>query len=328
MKKTFLASLLFVIGFASPVKAEPEWIEYYEFTAPFQTKLKTVHYIDKNILISNDGITIYAEKKTSKLLKKGSDKEYSKAQWKGINCKTRILARETDSGSLFTIPIPNTDKMSKKEIKDNPLAIRRYWDVYKIVCKDNNPTYIDEKSIDILDSEHPYNKSIYQSNLDTSGLTYNQFQSQLIRHKNKDADFEWFNWRKDGNDELYLTIEPVIKPTVNINNKSTKYKMYLLSDRINLDKYTKDEIDQMRVICLNYTNEFYFNPNLMQEHKNTCISNFPSVNKKTSNESNNFLKNIFPERSTPENKLEDKARKKCLKAKDYTGCMEYEMSDK
>jgi len=46
--------------------------------------------------------------------------------------------------------------------------------------------------------------------------------------------------------------------------------------------------------------------------------------KKEEKESPNFLQNIFPKKSAPKTKAEDKARKKCLKAKDYAGCMEYE----
>jgi len=308
MNKTFLYSLLILIGFVSPVKAEPEWVKYKSSKS---TPAKTDYYIDKNILITNDGINIFATRSINYI---SSDPFLKRASWNGVNCDKRVFIRSSGSSSPdFSLQIPDRSKMSTRELKE----LTEWYDLesqekkYNIACKGEKTTYINYKAIDILDSQHPYKESIDQSELNKLGLTYNQYQSLIIQHEKSKNNFKWkrtgYKGFKDKWNQLYLPLTSINKPkdNININNKTISYLDFAQK---NIGNYNQKEINKLRKRCLDIADNM--SDGYRERRIISCNNEFPSEKANRSNNSNN-----------------ESARNKCLQAKDYAGCMEYEMSN-
>ncbi len=348
MKRLLVTSLLLAVGFASPAKAEPEWVKYRSFI------MVGTHYwddyLDKdNLLLTKDGITIYAEKRHDDLYHKNSE-NFKKATWKGINCETRRMETETGNKTEFTGVIPNTDKMSKREIEESSLDIKLLWKIYKLVCRGKTPTYIDLNSKDILDSQHPYKEMIYLRDLNKLGLTYNQYQSAVIQHERSKRNFKWEKTMRgnkkigfwpveDKWNQLYLPAGPIIEPkdNIDINIKSHAYKIHILRNTPTLENYTQKEIDKLRKDCIEYT-DIYWRPTDREESIQKCKDKYPVAKKQTSNMSNtksaekknqsNLFQRILNNNSSQSTESKQNPRDICLKAADYAGCMRYEEGEK
>ena len=119
--------------------------------------------------------------------------------------------------------------MSKKELKQKEKEYNIYgnWKQYKFVCLENLPKKINESALDILNSNHPYEELVYQSDLERLNITYNEFQSLMIKYKNQNPTAKPYTIKR-GIIEKKIEVGPVniITPIVDVTNESSEYKAY------------------------------------------------------------------------------------------------------
>ena len=283
-----LAALSLPTAFYAEAKAEPEWVFIHKDKIKKWRDIDT--FIDKNsLMISNDGITIFAKGKVDNLYKKKyRGNEILKfpiptpfllpTYWRGYDCTKRKefytpYSYKRNPLLSFTNKIFNTDEMSKKELKEEKKHIRNIentWEEFKFVCLGNqSKRKANYDALEILHSKHPYEVSTTQYDLDKLNLTYNQYQSLMIKSKNENPNVKPYLIERRIREKIDSDPVKIINPILDVTKESDEYKAYKREIK-------REEQERLQ--------------NLRKDEKN------PQENK----------------------------HQKCLKAADYKGCMNYQ----